>query len=38
MWIALKTLNPATCDSNYARFLVFTFGKGRYKVIADVEW
>jgi beta-1,3-galactosyltransferase 1 len=31
MWIALKTLNTSTCDSNHA-------GKGHHEVIADVEW
>lgn len=38
LWTALKALNPATCDSYYARLLAFTFGKGRYEVITNVEW
>jgi hypothetical protein len=38
LWFTLKRLNPETCDSNYARFLAYTFGKGSYEVITDVEW
>jgi beta-1,3-galactosyltransferase 1 len=38
LWTALKALNPATCDSYYARSLAFSFGKGRYEVITNVEW
>lgn len=38
LWIALRVLKPATCDSNYVRLLAFTFGKGRYEVITNVEW
>jgi hypothetical protein len=38
LWIALKALNPATCDSNLARLLAFTFGKGLHEVITNVEW
>ena len=38
MWIALRALKPATCDSNYVRLLAFIFGKGHYEVITNVEW
>jgi len=38
LWIALTMLKPATCDSNFARLLALTFGKGRYEVITNVEW
>jgi beta-1,3-galactosyltransferase 1 len=38
LWITLKVLNPANCDSYYAKILAFTFGKIRYQVIPNVEW
>jgi len=38
LWMTLKALKPATCDSGFARLLAFTFGHGQYKVITDVEW
>jgi hypothetical protein len=38
LWTALKTLNPATCDSNYERIIAFTFGSRGHEVNTDVKW
>jgi len=38
LWTALTALKPETCDSHFSRIIAFTFGKGHYNVITNVEW